>query len=265
MTSGTFGAKTVENGSDPLLFPAHNPGPMTGQGNNTWLIDGVEPTLVDAGVGDPAHLDEIARALGGRALARVIVTHGHADHMSGVPALRARWPNIETAKWVLSGEAGWRALDDDSHVRAGDGSLRVIHTPGHAPDHLCLWNEGTRDLYAGDMVQAETTVVIPAGRGGSLREYMASLERLAALRPARIFPGHGPVITQPIELIEQSLAHRRFRERQILACLSDGVTDSDAIVSRVYPDLTAALRPAARATVEAHLEKIREDATWPVS
>src|SRR5262245_20863126 len=138
MTSGTFGPKTVENGSDPLLLPANNPGPMTGEGNNTWLIDGDEPTLVDAGVGDPAHLDAIARALGGRPLARVVVTHGHADHISGVPALRARWPTIEAAKWILPGESGWRGLDDEARVRAGGGTLIIIHTPGHAPDHLCL-------------------------------------------------------------------------------------------------------------------------------
>jgi glyoxylase-like metal-dependent hydrolase (beta-lactamase superfamily II) len=265
MTSGTFYPKTVEKGSDPVPIPANNPGPMTGEGNNTWLIDGAEPMLVDAGVGNPAHLDAIARALGGRPLARVVVTHGHADHMSGVPELRARWPEIEASKWVQPGESGWRALEDGARIGTGDNALRVIYTPGHAPDHICLWNEITRDLYAGDMVQAETTVVIPAGRGGSLRDYMTSLERLAALRPARILPGHGPVITQPLDLINQYLAHRRFRERQILACLNDGIADPDAIVLRVYPDLAPALRLAARATVEAHLEKIREDPTRPVS
>jgi len=176
---------------------------MTGEGNNTWLIDGDEPTLIDAGVGDPAHVDALAQVLGERTLARVVVTHGHADHISGVPALRARWPKIETAKWILPGETGWRALDDGARVQAGAGTLTVIHTPGHAPDHICLWNETTRDLYAGDMIQAGTTVAIPADRGGSLRAYMTSLERLAALGPTRVFPGHGPVINKPLELIDQ--------------------------------------------------------------
>jgi glyoxylase-like metal-dependent hydrolase (beta-lactamase superfamily II) len=238
-----------------LLIPAHNPSPMTGAGNNTWLIDGAEPALIDAGVGEAAHVDAIARALGRRSLARVIVTHGHADHASGVPALRARWPDLDACKWPHEADVGaWRRLDDGARVRVGDGELVVVHTPGHAPDHVCLLHEATRDLYAGDMLTQGTTVVIPAGRGGSLRSYLASLARLKALAPARILPGHGPIIDRPIELIDQYVEHRRMRDAQVRACLAEGITDPDAIVAHIYPGLSAALRPAARATVMAHLE-----------
>ena len=237
----------------PGFLPALNPGVLTGRGNNTWLIDGVEPTLVDAGVGVPAHLDAIDAALGGRALQRVLVTHGHADHASGVPSLRARWPLLEACKWVVDDETGWTALGDGQQVRAGDDALTVVHTPGHALDHVCFWHAASRSLYAGDMVVRGSTIMIPAGRGGGVRAYLASLDRIRALEPARIFPGHGPIIDDPLALIDEYIAHRRMRDEQVAACLRDGVTDIDAIVRRIYPDLAPALAPAARATVEAHL------------
>lgn len=244
----------------PILIPAGNPGAMTGPGNNTWLLMGAEPTLIDAGVGKPEHVDAIARALDGRPLARVLVTHGHPDHASGVPALRARWPLLEACKMrSLDDEPGFRGLHDRERVHAGDGSLEVIHTPGHAPDHLCFFDAGARHLFAGDMVTPGTTVMIPAGRGGNLRQYLSSLERLAALRPSRIYPGHGPIVERPLDLIAEYLEHRRLRERQVQACLDRGIVDVDAMVRDIYPDLAEGLRPAARLTVQAHLEKLRED------
>jgi glyoxylase-like metal-dependent hydrolase (beta-lactamase superfamily II) len=247
----------------PVLFSSHNPSPLTGAGNNTWLIDGAEPALVDAGVGNAAHVDAIAAHLesAGRKLARVLVTHGHGDHASGVPALRAKWPALEACKWIDRGEdpAGWRPLRAGETIRAGGGVLTVIYTPGHARDHVCFFDETSKDLYSGDMILQGTTVMIPAGRGGSLRDYLASLESLAALGPARAFPGHGPIIDRPVALIEEYLEHRRLRERQVRACLEAGTTDVDAIVAHIYPDLAAAIRPAARLTVEAHLEKLREE------
>jgi glyoxylase-like metal-dependent hydrolase (beta-lactamase superfamily II) len=124
---------------------------------------------------------------------------------------------------------------------------------------VCFFDEEAGDLYAGDMVVQGTTVMIPAGRGGDLRAYLASLERMARLKPVRILPGHGPIIDRPLELIAQYLEHRREREKQVLSCLADGITDLDAMVARIYPGLHEALRPAARLTVEAHVEKLRQE------
>ena len=246
-----------------VLLTAANPGPLTGAGNNTWLIDGAEPTLVDAGIGAAEHLDAIAAALGGRPLARVLVTHGHHDHAGGIPALTSRWPAIEVCKWTGGVIRGWRRLHDGDVVRAGDDELVTVHTPGHAEDHACFWHAPARALFAGDMLIAGTTVMIPEGRGGDLADYLASLERLKALGPARVYPGHGPIIDRPVELIDEYLAHRALRDRQILACLADGVTDVDSIVARIYTDVPAGVLPAARLTVQAHLKKLGKAMTPP--
>jgi glyoxylase-like metal-dependent hydrolase (beta-lactamase superfamily II) len=243
----------------PVPLHAANPGPLTGEGTNTWMIAGAEPTLIDAGVGAPAHLAALADELAGQPLARVLVTHGHSDHASGAPALRGAWPGVELCRFGTSHEPGWRMLHDGDRVHAGDATLEVIHTPGHAPDHVCFWNAASGDLFGGDLVLLETTVVIPAGHGGDLRAYLASLSRVAALEPVRIYPGHGPVIERPLDVIAGYIAHRRSRERQVIRCIEQGVRDPDQIVDRIYPALPSHLRDAARMTIVAHLEKLEHD------
>lgn len=253
----------MEKGSVPLLVLADNPGPLTGAGNNTWLVDGRVPTLVDAGVGHASHVETVARHLGGRALARVLITHGHGDHASGAPAIRSRWPAVDVRKFVTGGEADWRPLADGDRLLAGDGELSVVHTPGHAPDHVCFWDEADRTLFGGDMVLQGTTVMIPAGRGGSMRAYLASLGRLAQLAPRRVYPGHGPIIHQPAGLIAEYVRHREMRETQVRACLADGVVDLDEIVALVYPGLPPAVQVAAKQTIQAHVDKLADEGRVP--
>ena len=172
------------------LIPGFNPGPYTGAGNNTWLLAGREPALIDAATGEPRHLDALAEALGGMSLARVLVTHAHPDHASGAPDVAARWAGAAFFKlpWPEGdGEyrVDWRPLADGDTVDAGDRVLRVLHTPGHAPDHVCLLDETDGTLFCGDMLIQGGTVVVPASLGGSLTQYLASLARIprAAAEP----------------------------------------------------------------------------------
>jgi glyoxylase-like metal-dependent hydrolase (beta-lactamase superfamily II) len=237
----------------PLLIPAGNASAWTGPtGNNTYLLQGRTPTLIDAGVGKPEHLEAIARALAGRPLEAVLITHGHADHVGGVPALAERWPGVRIRRL---GE-GTNALSDDERVPAGDVTLRVVATPGHAPDHVCFLTDETRDLFCGDLARRGGTVVIPATRGGNLAEYLESLRRVRQLMPRRLLPGHGPIVDTPSQLIEEYLAHRAQRDEQILATLAAGAETPQQIAARVYPSLARSLVPAAEETVLAHLVKL---------
>jgi len=248
----------------PIRFDAANPGPLTGPGNNTWLLDGAEPTLIDAGIGATRHVESLAAHLGGRPLVRILLTHGHPDHASGVPALRSLWPDVDVWKWPPIDD-GWHVLGEGLEARAGDAMLETVHTPGHATDHVCFWHGASRSLFVGDMMAIGTTVAIPARRGGHLRSYLTSLERLAELEARRAFPGHGRIIDEPNRLIADYLEHRRLRERQVVSLLERGIREPDDLVARIYPGVPEAIRPAALETIEAHLVKIGEDGLIPPS
>lgn len=243
----------------PQRIPAFNPGVLTGRGNNTYLIGDV---LIDAGVGADEHVAAIATALDTQSLSHIVVTHGHADHVSGVPALRERWSHVRVSKYFPDGEvpASWAALNEGDRVPCGRHSLRVLVTPGHAPDHVCLYDEQTGDVFVGDMIIEGTTVLVPSrARGGDMHAYLQSLTRLRDLDPARALPGHGPVIDRPRDRITAIIDHRLEREAQVAACLAKGITTPAEIVARLYDHLNPALLPFAEQTVIAHIEKLDED------
>ena len=242
----------------PTLLHAGNPGPFTGDGNWTYLIPGDRPVLIDAGVGNPPHLEAIGAA-SPAGLADIIVTHAHSDHSAGAPALLARWPSARLWKkpWPeRDGEAPWRPLADGDTVTTGAGPLEVLHTPGHSPDHIALWHADSRTVFVGDLLVLGSTVFIPASDGGSLAAYLASLERMRQLSPLRAWPAHGPVIEDPMGLIDYYVEHRRQREEQVMAALQAGSDTVDTITARIYVDLKAALVPMARESVQAHLVKL---------
>ncbi len=234
-----------------LLLRANNASPWTGAtGNNTWLLPGRVAALIDAGVGDAAHIEAVNAALSGAALERVLISHGHSDHVGGIPALAARWPRLRVMRFPDI---------RDGFVDAGERQLRVIHTPGHAPDHLCFLDEDSADLYCGDLVRVGGTIVIPASRGGNLADYLASLRRIRAMSPRRLLPAHGPVIDDPAAIVDQYLEHRAEREEQIIAAIRGGDRTPEEIARHVYGDLPSAIVSASLDTVLAHLLKLQEE------
>ncbi|MBL8135636.1 MAG: MBL fold metallo-hydrolase [Acidobacteria bacterium] len=256
-----------------VTLHAANPGPMTGSGNWTYLLPGPRPLLVDAGVGHDDHLARLFEAVPGGP-ATVVVTHAHSDHASGAPALHERAPAIRFLKvpWPDSDAAyavPWDALDDGQVLETAEGPLTVVHTPGHSPDHVVLWHEASRTAFTGDLLVRGSTVVIPASRGGVLADYLHSLGRLAALGPRRALPAHGPVIDDPLAVIDAYLAHRRDRERQVLETLGETPATIPALVGRIYRELHPALVAMAGESVLAHLVMLegqarvaRDGATW---
>jgi len=257
----------------PVFLHAANPGPITGEGNWTYLIGGTRPVLIDAGVGNAAHLDAIAAAAP-HGPAHLVVTHGHSDHITGAPAIHQRWPAASLSKhpWpARDPQLPWTQLDQGSIVPTDEGDLLVLHTPGHSPDHLTLWHADSRTLFVGDMLVQGGTVVIPASHGGSLADYLKSLGRMLLLNPSRALPAHGPVIEDPAALIHHYVEHRAQREAQVLGLLSSGISTVEDITARIYPAISDDLAGMARDSVLAHLMKLelerrasREGARWAV-
>lgn len=234
---------------------AANPSPMTLSGTNTYLLGrpgGGEMLVVDPGPDLPEHraaIDAAAAAADAR-ITTVVVTHHHADHAAAVG-----WADDWGAPAYAFDPArtrGTRPLGDGDAVPIGGVEVVARHQPGHSSDHLCLEITGSGVVLTGDHVLGEGTTVI-AWPDGDLRQYLTSLEALGAMRPTALYPGHGEVITEPVEHIAALLAHRAERTSQILAAIDGGHETVDAIVAQVYPDLQVGLRPAAARSVTAHL------------
>jgi glyoxylase-like metal-dependent hydrolase (beta-lactamase superfamily II) len=251
-----------------IRLEAHNPGPMTGSGNHTYLLVGeaAPAVLIDAGVGEALHLDELRIALeANRAQLRdVLVTHGHPDHASGAVALSRAYPHARFFKFPWPGEdqrypVDWRPIHDNDRIAIGDQTLIALHTPGHSPDHLTFWYEDNRTAFTGDLVVQGSSVMIHASRGGDLGQYLQSLERLLALSPVHLRPAHGPDVSHPVALLNNYVAHRRMRENQVVAAVAAGRDSVPAIVESIYDGLSPALVPAAAENVLAHLEKLRRE------
>ncbi len=254
----------VERWSERVtLALGQNPGVFTGPGTNTYLVGtGRRRILLDTGEGRPEYLPVLARALDetGCEIQEIVLTHGHPDHIGGAPGLLERYGSLRVSKRPWPGvDEGFpvelRAIDEGDVLRTEGATLRAVHAPGHAEDHLCFVLEEEGSLFSGDNVLGVGTTVIP-GRGGDLADYMRSLERLLAERPTAIYPAHGPRIADGRAKIREYIEHRRQREEQILAALAAGFSDVGELVRRIYAAYPEALHAAAAQSVLSHLLKL---------
>ncbi|MEJ5867480.1 MBL fold metallo-hydrolase [Pseudokineococcus sp. 5B2Z-1] len=235
---------------------APNPGPMTLEGTNTWVLGlGGGAVVVDPGPDDEGHLRrvlEVADRLGGTRL--VVLTHHHDDHRAGAPRLAAlAGAPLRAADADLQGGAarGTPGLGDGDALDLPGARLAVVAAPGHTGDSVGLLLEGPGEgalLLTGDTVLGRGTSVV-AHPDGDLAAYLATLGRLAALVDDRgvvaLLPGHGPVVDRPGEVVAALAAHRRARLEEVRDAVRAGARTPAEVVARVYPDLDAALRPAA--------------------
>lgn len=245
--------------SGVVRLTAPNPSLMTGTGTNTYIVGHGDVVVIDPGPDDDRHIDAIEHAMldAGGQLVLILVTHSHVDHLPGAFTLQRRaGVPIAAFHQRLGIDV---ALRHGQHVPVGGISLQALHTPGHASDHLCFYEERSAELYSGDLIAGEGTVVI--GRDGELEDYLASLRGLLSLDLRRIYPGHGPVIDQPRERIEEYIAHRHARERALVQALTTGPLTTMQLVRAVYTEVDERLYAVAAQTVEAHLRKLIRDGT----
>lgn len=239
---------------------APNPSPMTLDGTNTWVI--AEPgssavVVVDPGPQDEGHLRQVldlARA-GDRHVARIVLTHGHADHAAGA----ARFAELSGAPVGALDPAlrlGTEGYGPGDVINAAGCELRVVATPGHTADSLSLLLSADGGLLTGDTVLGRGTTVI--ANDGSLGDYLRTLDELRALADNAglrvLLPGHGPLLSDPAGVLDYYIAHRKERLDQVRGAIAAGAQTPAEVVAIVYADVDKALWPAAELSVRAQLD-----------
>lgn len=237
--------------SEVTRVVAPNPGPYTGPGTNTWIV-GAGPVLVviDPGPDDDRHLAAIEKKLAGATVGVVLVTHSHPDHLPLAEKLaRAHGATVRR----------YPGLEDGDVVRVGTLNLTALYTPGHSADHLSFWLAEDRVVFTGDLVLGKGSSMVTYPEG-NVAAYLRSLDRLMALEPRMLFPGHWDPVTDAMGKLREYRAHRLEREAQVLAEVQRRQGTALELTRRVYgPEVGEDLLAAAEMTMRAHLEKLVED------
>lgn len=236
---------------------------------NAYLVGETEMALIDPGSGDEAALAELFALIDllqgeGRRLTMVVVTHHHGDHTGGVAAVRARYGARVVGHARLA-----QHMAIDVAVKDGDWlpltpglsdwRLQIIETPGHTRDSISLWQPRLRSLFVGDLLPGGAGSVIIDPPDGDMAQYLASLERVAALQPATLFPAHGSPQGAAVHRIRQLLAHRLEREARVVAALAPEPLAVAELLPSAYADVNPELWPYAERSMLAHLAKLEQD------
>ena len=251
-----------------------NPGPFTFTGTGTYIggraDDGAAVAVIDPGPPDAAHLEALVRAVAGRTVSHILITHTHRDHSPlarpfadrvGAPILAMAPPSQEThASGSLDEEedqafAPDRILTGGERIQGDGWTLGALATPGHASNHMAFVLEEENALFCGDHVMGwSTTVVAPPD--GNMTDYMNSLDAVIAAGFSTLWPTHGAPVTEPAPFLEAYRAHRLEREAQILTRIQAGDRTIAEMVPVLYAAVDQRLWPAASLSVLAHLARL---------
>ena len=249
----------------PLIrrITAGNASVFTGPGTNTYLIGNEEITVLDPGPAMDSHIDAITSAKG--KIKQIVVTHTHPDHSPGVRLLQERMVVPAYGMLTETSKGQDRSFNPDKILKDGDTfeetefTLKVVHTPGHASNHLCYILEEEEFIFTGDHIMNGSTVVI-GPPDGNMKQYLDSLEKLKQFKLSKIAPGHGEVLDSPHEVAEWIINHRLQREGKVAEALKEATKGNpESLVARVYDDVDSSLFPIAKASLLAHLIKLEED------
>jgi glyoxylase-like metal-dependent hydrolase (beta-lactamase superfamily II) len=260
----------VASALSPLVrrIVAPNPGRMTLTGTNTYLVGIDEVAVIDPGPDDAGHIEAIVGASMRERIRWILVTHHHVDHSAGVNRLK-RETGAEVVAFgppksaATSGEgAGWapdRKAQDGEVIEGTEWGLEVLHTPGHASDHLCFFLEEERVLFTGDTVLSGTTAVINPP-DGDMAAYLRTLRALLDEDIDWLAPGHGFLMAQPKLAVQSVIDHRLKREAKVLATLKAHTPATlEQLLPHAYDDVDPRMLPVAARSLLAHLDKLRTD------
>ncbi|MEX0806731.1 MAG: MBL fold metallo-hydrolase [Candidatus Binatia bacterium] len=244
-------------------FTANNPGMMTLQGTNQYVVGRDSAVVIDVALSSDGNMDGIieqAEAMGAKKIEKILLTHIHIDHCGGALALKKRTGAKIGIHRSRAGHLGGEDFqyDDNDRIAFGGGELQVLHTPGHESGHCCFYESADKVLFSGDNILGYGTAVIHPP-DGNMTDYLRSLERLLEFSISLILPGHGPLVGKPEAKIKEYLRHRIMREKQVIDALRQGHNTIGDITQMIYVDVSVPLQRVAEFSVQAHLEKLMRE------
>lgn len=264
MTTGLEAGVAVVLAEGVRRLVAPNPGMMTGPGTNTYLVGESEVAVIDPGPRSEVHIDAIRESAPGQ-IRWILATHTHPDHSPAAVVLAEQTGAELLGMPAPEGEVQDRSFVPDRVLKSGDlleteeFTIRAVHTPGHASNHLCYRHEALHWLFTGDHIMNGSTVVIDPP-DGNMQHYLRSLEQLKELDLAALAPGHGPLIDDPMEVVDWLIEHRLKREAKVVSALemNPGLTLRD-LTAFVYDEVDSRLHRLASRSLLAHLQKLETE------